>query len=467
MSKIIVSGMVLKTLASKSGIHPMATFPKSLLLKLSVAAMTFIIPAAALASAFQILEQSPAHLGRAFAGTASNITDASAVFFNPAGMGQLDERQVTVGANLILVQSTFNDQGSNTGGIEDETDEPGAVPNLYVVQPINDRWTFGFGLNAPFGLESSYDRNWMGRYLATDSQLELVNLNATFAFKLTEQLFLGFGLNYQRADVTLESQVDSTLGINPNPATDSSALVEGDDDALAADVSLFFHPIDSTSVGLVWRQGGDFSLEGNATFALNNACSPGLGFPTGAPPAPTTGTLCAATLNARTGNIAADVELPDTLTLSVSQMLNDRWSLHGDIAWTGWSSIDSIIIVNSDNGTTVDTLGLMYDDTMRYALGASYNNAGPWTWRAGVAIDQAPQTSPALVSPRIPDEDRTWLSAGFNYAMSNAVSIDFGYAHLMVDDAEILNDHPQTGHRVAGNFKADVDIVGIQANWDF
>ena len=419
------------------------------------------------ASSFLILEQSPAHLGTAFSGTASNIGDASTVFFNPAGMSWLDESTASVGGNLILVQSQFHDNGSTTGGSTSETDEPGLVPNVYFVQPMSAGWTFGFGLNAPFGLASSYSDNWIGRYLATESELEVVNLNATFAYQFNERFSLGAGLNYQRVDVTLKSQIDSTLGVNPDPVSDSSATIRGDDDAVVLDLSAHFRPVDGTALGLTWRQGGDFSLSGDAVFEPNTLCTPNAGFPTGAPPAPTTGTLCAGALAALAGDVLADVELPDTLTLSASQAITDQWSVHGDIAWTRWSSINSIEIENTSNNAIVDTLDLRYDDTMRYALGTSYRTHGPWTLRAGIAVDEAPQTDPVFVSPRIPDQDRIWLSAGVNYEISDTISVDAGYAHLFVDDSHIDNLDPQTGHHVIGSFDANVDIVGVQANWRF
>src|SRR5690606_16870112 len=127
--------------------------------------------------------------------------------------------------------------------------------------------------------------------------------------------------------------------------------------------------------------------------------------------------------------------LPDTLTLSASQELNNNWSIHGDIAWTQWDSISTIEIVNSENNATVNTLDLQYSNTLRYALGTSYETDGAWTWRAGIAFDEAPQTDPNRISPRIPDHDRIWLSAGFNYAFADNLSIDVGYTHLFVDDA--------------------------------
>lgn len=425
------------------------------------------LPGSVLASSFQILEQSPAHLGKAFAGTASDINDASTVFFNPAGMTKLDDRTITVGLNGIMVHSEFSDIDSNTGGQTGETDELGFVPNLYYVQPLTDGWAIGVGINGPFGLESNYDTDWTGRYLATHSQLEVVNIGISAAYEITDRLSAALGVSYQMLDVTLENQVDSTLGAVPDPSTDSRARVSGDDNAVVMDLSLYYEPLSSTRFGLVWRQGGDFSLSGDAQFTLNAACAPGAGFPTGAPPAPTTGTLCAGALSSLQGNIAAEVELPDTLTLSASHAFNERWTLHGDIAWTQWDSIQTISVINTENDAVVDVLDLQYDNTVRYAIGTTYNTGGPWTFRAGVAHDEAPQTDPEFVTPRIPDQDRTWISAGFNYAFSETLSMDLGYAHLFVDDTAINDVDSQTGHQVVGEFESSVDIVGVQANWRF
>lgn len=424
-------------------------------------------PALAHASSFQILEQSPAQLGTAFAGTASNIEDASTVFFNPAGMSQLEGRQFTAAGNIILTEAIFNDQGSNTGGTSDKTEEAGLVPNVYYVQPLSDRLTLGLGINAPFGLKSEYDRDWTGRYLATTSELQLANINGTLAFAVNDQLSVALGVNYQDAEVTLENAVDSTLGGAPNPATDSYASIVGDDTDITLDLSVFLQASDTTRLGMIWRQGGEFSLSGDANFERNAICAPGEGFPTGLPSAPTTGTLCAGALAQREGPVVADVTMPSTLTLSVSQQLTPTWTLHGDLAWTEWSEIGSIGVINTGNDVEVDRLELEYDDTLRYALGASYHDSGPWTWRFGLAFDEAPQTDPSLVTPRIPDGDRTWASVGFNFKVSDSLSIDASYAHIFVDDVNIQNQDSQTGHLVSGNFDPQVNIFGIQGNWRF
>lgn len=432
------------------------------------ASMLLTLPAMVQASAFQILEQSSAHLGKAFAGTGSDIRDASSVFFNPAGISKLDRSTVTVGINGIFANANFNNRNSNTNGAEGETEEIGIVPNIYWTMPMSDQMTVGLGVSAPYGLESKYRDAWIGRYLATHSNLSVVNLNAVVAYEINDQWSFGLGIDFQRAEVTLKSQVDSTFGVNPSPATDSSAEIEGDDDDIVADASVYFVPYEDMSIGLVWRQGGKFNLDGDARFTLNPICSTGAGYPTGAPPAPTTGTICAASLGMLAGDASADVHLPDTLTLSASHRLMDEWQIHADVAWTKWNNIQTIRVRNNDNNLTINELGLQYENTMRYAAGLAYEPADcPWLWRFGIAYDEAPQTNLALVSARIPDEDRVWFSAGFNYEFSTDLSLDAGYAYINVQTTTIDNTNLQTGHHVEGTFDSHVHVVGVQANLQF
>ncbi|MES2676196.1 MAG: OmpP1/FadL family transporter [Pseudomonadota bacterium] len=443
--------------------------PRKYPLNIVVATMLPILPSGlAQASSFQILEQSPAHLGKAFAGTGSDVRDASSVFFNPAGISKLDRASATLGVNGIFTNADFSNRNSTTNGVEDETDEIGHVPNLYFTMPISQRIAVGLGVSAPYGLESNFGEDWIGRYLATHSELAVVNLNAVVAYEFNEQWSLGLGMDLQRAEVTLKSQVDSTFGINPQPATDSTAKVEGDDDDIVADASVHFTPNDQTSFGLVWRQGGKFNLDGDASFSLNPICSAGAGFPTGAPPAPTTGTVCAASLSRLAGDASARVHLPDTLTLSGSHRIMDEWQVHADVAWTKWNNIQTIRVRNNDSNLSINELELRYENTLRYAVGFTYEPADcPWLWRFGVAFDEAPQTKPEFVSARIPDEDRVWFSAGFNYEFSPDLSVDAGLAYINVQTATIDNNDPQSGRRVNGTFDANVHVVGVQANWKF
>jgi len=438
-----------------------------------------VVPSFVHASAFQILEQSPARLGTAFAGTASTAADPSTVFFNPAGMARLEGRQYSVAGNLIRVNSVFDNGGSRTGvntdnprstsaferplpGEEGATNDPGLVPNVYYVQPLKDDATVGIGLNAPFGLASSYDADWQGRYHATDSELQTINLNLTLAFSVTDALSLGVGASHQQAETTLENEVDSfnacfqaggsesycasAHGGPGNRSADSSATIEGEDEAIVFDLSLHWQPTSSTELGVVWRQGAAYTLTGTADFDKSTSCEQDA--------------RCRNALDTQAGNVKSEVDLPDTVTLSASQELGPPLTLHADLAWTEWSVLQEISIENTDNGRTIETLELDYEDTWRLALGATYRTQGAWSWRVGTGYDQAPQTDPSLVTPRIPDQDRAWLGFGSSYRLSPRSTIDFGYAHLFVDEIEINNVEQR--NRLKGDFDASVDIFGIQ-----
>ncbi|MEX2499199.1 MAG: outer membrane protein transport protein [Wenzhouxiangellaceae bacterium] len=441
------------------------------------ASLLAILSPACFASGFQILEQSASRLGTAFSGTASIADDATTAFFNPAGMSRLDQREFAVVGHMLLIESEFSDRGSQAAagtplqrplpGLEGTTDEPGLTANVYLVQPVSERWTFGLGVSAPFGLVSEYEDGWQGRYHATESELQVFNINPSVAFEVTEQLSLGFGLNYQYADVTLENAVDSfsacfsaggpvaactaAHGGPANPDADSAVQIEGDDDAVVVDLSLHWQPTDATSLGLVWRQGADFNLGGDASFTLSESCA--------ADP------FCSGALGMLEGPVRAETELPGTLTASVSHRVAERWTVHADIARTGWSSLERVGIVNTEIEQEVSALDLDYNDTFRVAGGTTFALNESMTWRFGLAFDEAPQENPALVTPRIPDADRVWLSTGFNYRFGPGGSLDVGYAHLFVDDSKI--DSTEQGNRLAGRFESSVDILGLQFNWNF
>ena len=48
------------------------------------------------------------------------------------------------------------------------------------------------------------------------------------------------------------------------------------------------------------------------------------------------------------------------------------------------------------------------------------------------------------------------------------MSIDFGYSHLFIDDADIDNEFessvPTVNHTITGEYEAEVDILSMQLN---
>ena len=51
--------------------------------------------------------------------------------------------------------------------------------------PINPQWSFGLGVNAPFGLKTEYDDGWLGRYQALKSEIKTINVNPALSWQVT------------------------------------------------------------------------------------------------------------------------------------------------------------------------------------------------------------------------------------------------------------------------------------------
>ena len=411
----------------------------------AIAGVVTLIPGLACAAGFALLEQNASGLGNAYAGSAAVAADASTMFFNPAGLTQLPGMQVVVAGSAIYVNSKFSGTGTpqplvgtNTGG---NAGGWAFVPSLYFSAPIGERFAAGIGVNAPFGLTTEYDSSWLGRFQGIKSQLTTINVNPSVAFKVSDAVSLGAGINWQHADVEL---TNSVVLLGPVGLT----KLEADDDAWGWNLGALFQLGSDMRVGISYRSAMDFSLSGNVT----------------------TNTLAGAPVAAATFPAKADIKFPDMALLSVTQNYGDKWQLLGDAQYTHWSTIGTINVINTTNGATRDQLAFNFDDAWRLAFGVNYFQSEQWTFRGGLAWDQSPVDDQSR-TVRLPDTDRYWLSLGAQYKFTKAAALDFSYAHLFTSSADINFRKVQFGTAfattVTGEYDNSIDILGVQLTWTF
>lgn len=440
------------------------------------------------AAGFMLFEYSVSGLGNALAGGAASAEDASTIYANPAGMARLGDAQFVGGAHVILPSTEFKDSNSRTvggaaltGGDGGDGGVNAVVPNLFYSRAVNDRWTAGIGITVPFGLSTDYDDGWQGRYHALGSDLRTVNINPSVAFQVTPRWSVGLGVSALHGDLAEFSNAIDTFGVcvgtlqqtanltaaaagancnaglgfagPANAATDAKVKLEGDDWGYGFNVGLLFQPDSRTRIGFAYRSKVELELDGRARYDVSNV--PGA-FQTSITNAP---------ILKNTG-AKADLTLPEIVSISSFQQLNDRWSLMGDITWTRWSQFDTLV-VEFDNGARDLVVEERWENSFRVALGMTYTPSSTWTWRFGVAYDEAAAQRNDLVSPRIPDEDRTWVTAGFSFAATPSINLDVGYAHLFMPDRKVRLADATTGHVLEGEFESSVDILSAQLNWTF
>ena len=404
------------------------------------------------AAGFQLMEQNASGLGNAYAGSAAVAENASTIFFNPAGMTELQGRTYSVGATAIKPNFQFSDSGSNVGALAGtgqggNAGQMGVLPNGYAAWRLDDKLALGLGLGAPFGLMTKYDAPWLGAAHSESFGIKSYNINPSLAYRLNDQVSVGFGLNWQR----VEADYKRTLAVVALPGPIPAALAVAtpikltlSDEAWGWNVGALFKLNPSTKLGLSYRSKIKYVVTGKIQASGPSA-------------------LANANLSS---NAAASISTPDTFIASLSHYYSDRLELLGDVSWTGWSVAPKVDIKRTSGpqtGVIAQTLETDFRDTWRVAVGASYRLRDDLKLKFGTAFDQTPVkgTRSRLVS--LPDNDRLWLSFGAQWQWSKDSALDVGATYLYVKDAKIDSDQSANGRgRVTGTYENSGWLLGAQ-----
>ena len=426
----------------------------------SIAAiLVFSMSSTTFAAGFQISEQSGTGLGRAFAGWGVINDDLSNAFYNPAGLTLKKGTQIQLSGYLIDGKSRFDTDVNQSGrqpspplttpiGDDDDGATFAVVPNLYFTMDLTERLKYGFSISSPFGLATDYDRDWVGRYQAKESELITININPSLAYKVSDSFSIGAGLVAEYAKATL-SQAIFTGG------ADGFAEVKGDDWSYGWNIGVMYHPDPTFRAGIGYRSKIGHELDGD-----DNDIT---GTPLGG------------------GDFSADVSaratLPETIHAGIYKEFANKWGLSVGVRWTRWNRLQEIIIETDSPLVADSVLELNWDNTYSANIGIDYFLSDKWTLRAGYMFDESP-TNDRDRTPRIPDEDRNWFAIGASYHPNENMQLDIGFTHIMIDDAEIniTNDiiaAPPASplvvtDNVVGEYEdPNVNILSLQAVYKF
>jgi long-chain fatty acid transport protein len=462
---------------------------------------------------FALIEQNASGLGNAYSGQAAAAEDASTIWFNPAGMTRLSGRQAVGALTAVKPSAKFSIGGSQpcTQALSaPPITGPGALPPLqsngctnsggdagdwgfplsaYLSWQLTPGLWLGLGVSAPFGLTTEWDSGWVGRFHAIKSEVLTVNINPSVAWKINDMFSVGAGVNAMYIDAELTSAVNYSVvavqqsGVGPGltalaapgacPGANTGAVtgtaagggancegqakIKGDDWGWGWNLGAMINFSPNTRLGLTYRStvkqklGGDVSFSNRPAFLANNA------------------------LVANSG-VSADIKLPDSFSVAISHSM-DRWQFLADYTWTGWDSIQDLSIYRTGAANCcLSSTPLNFKNSWRAGLGVNYQLNPEWKLRGGIAYDTTP-VQDAFRTPRLPDQDRTWLSIGAQWMASKQLAIDFGYAYLFVKDASsnlpstdpnpVANfPNPPKGNLI-GTYNANVNILGIQARFSF
>ncbi|WP_434112245.1 porin [Haemophilus influenzae] len=430
------------------------------------------------AAAFQLAEVSTSGLGRAYAGEAAIADNASVVATNPALMSLFKTAQFSTGG--VYVDSRINMSGDVTssaivsrrmnatkyGSASQRNVVPGAfVPNLYFVTPVNDKFALGAGMNVNFGLKSEYDDSYDAGIFGGKTDLTAINLNLSGAYRVTEGLSLGLGVNAVYAN----AQVERNAGIIKDTVNDNqitSALLTQQEPLKSLNTHLSSK--DKSVVSLQDRAAWGFGWNAGVMYQFNEANRIGLAYHSKVDIDFTDRTATSLGVGKK-GDLT--LTLPDYLELSGFHQLTDKLAVHYSYKYTHWSRLTRLY-ASSENGKKAFDKELQYSNNSRVALGASYNLYEKLTLRAGIAYDQA--ASRHQRSAAIPDTDRTWYSLGATYKFTPNLSVDLGYAYLKgkkvhFKEVNTIGDERSLTFNTTANYtsQAHANLYGLNLNYSF
>ncbi|TAL87694.1 MAG: transporter [Rhodanobacter sp.] len=453
---------------------------------LSVAIVgALVAPGTASASAFQLKENSAKGLGRAYAGSATAGGDASVVVNNPAAMSDLKGTYLQTDITAINFSTKFSGSATDASGRPISGGNGGdggttlPVPALFFVTQLNDRVHVGAGFSVPFGFQTEYNQNWVGRYNAIKSRFQSLDTTLSGSYDVSDSFSVGASFIAQKTTAELTNAINyNSVGLGQvqqalmaglitpamaqaqaaqinavvPPGTDGRARIYGTSWAYGWQLAARWKITSQDKLAFNYRSKISHTLKGSANFTVppNAAAAFGVGGP---------GTAFSHTQG------TAGFTTPAVASLSYWHQA-EKFGLGADVAWTKWDVFKKLEVTYANPAQPTSDQVFNWKNSWYVSFGGDYYLNDKVTLRAGVAYDSTP-TNSTYRDPRVPDESRTLATFGIGYKASEHFEINASYAHIFVNTANINGVHSATGDVLTGSFQDYGNLLSLSAQYKF
>ncbi len=349
--------------------------------------------------------------GEAFVATADN---PSAIYYNPAGMTQLDGTQVRLGVYAVTILEEYR---PTTGGTFDNKDRLIPVPNAYFTwSPENSPLSLGLGVSSPFGLYVEYPDDAPSRDANKKAKLAVIAIQPMMAWQITPTLSFGAGPTINYGTV----QDFRGLGVRGD-----GFRFKGDGMAYGFNAGLLWKPHEQHSFGLTYHSSLDFDFSGH----FNVTVKPGAA----------TGDDTKVRL--REEDATLGIDLPQFIVAGYSFRPTPEWNLEVDVEWTDWDRLNAgplSLQTSPDSGIRFD-----WRAGFIYSAGVTRTFSNGFHASAGYAFSEG-NNPESTYTPGVPDDDRHIFSVGIG-RRGERFEWDLGYQYSRTGTRTIDNDGPADG----------------------
>lgn len=392
-----------------------------------IAACLMVLSSVALAAGFQLDVASARATGMGGAVTA-DVSDPSAIYFNPSGIAGHKGLDVSAGITAIIPMINFTNAQTGTA-----TSTPFSLlppPNFHVAYGITEDLALGVGVFVPFGASVIWPDGWEGESKAKSSSLQTFDINPTIAYRLHPRLKIGLGFQAVRGTVQIErglNFVDSKGGV----------LLGGGAWGYGWNAGVQIEVVEKyLKFGATYRSAVTMNFTGQAHFTNVPVEFQGLLYDQ---------------------PITADVTLPAQANFGFSYTPMEKLRFGLDFHYTEWSAFPELAIKFKEPALT-NPLAKSWLDEVSVHVGAEYDITKSVSARLGFVWDPTP--TPALtLTPDLPDSTRVKICAGVGWRHDSGFSVDVGYQLV------ILTGATSYAPGFAGNYGGTAQVLGLNVGF--
>jgi long-chain fatty acid transport protein len=350
--------------------------------------------------------------GEAFVATADN---PSAIYYNPAGITQLEGNNLRAGIYGINYNPTF-ESPTNHGKTYHSSDNYAAIPQFfYTCTPTNFAASFGLGVYAPFGGNISWPQDTGFRAVAISGSLQYITINPVVAVKLSDTFSFGAGIMVNYANISIKQG----LAKNPKPFANYFNF-DADGWSVGYNLGARWQPLEKLVFGATFRSAALVEVSGQTDFVKD-------------PQIPKSHR-----------SATADFNFPMTVVGGISYRPTPKWNLEFDANYTDWSSFGTVTVHQGPPPTHPIQQNVVYhldwQASWMYELGVTRYFDGGWHVSSGYVFN-ANSVPDRYYTPLAADMNRNFFSIGAGHK-GKTFDFDVAYQIGFAFDRDVSGSKP-------------------------
>lgn len=355
--------------------------------------------------------------GNAFTATADT---PSAVFYNAAGLTQLEGTEVRANAFAISLGYTFNGDAGN----DSMDDRFQVVPSFFVGHKFAEApIAIGFGIYSPFALgtdwgsDASFASHPFDAGVPYRADLVYTKYHAVAAWQVTDTLSLAAGISFD----------DTKIDVRSN-----ALRFDGSDQTLGYSLAALWKPSEKHAFGLNYQAKTDITYKGTATIT-------GLG----------------------KMKTSADLVYPESIVFGYAYRPSEKWNFEFNLDWTNWDRVKTLTL----DGIPGAAYDLNWESAFIWQLGATRYLDNGWHVSAGYTyVENAVPDTEFL--PIVPDSDRHFFAVGVGRDYAR-VSWQLTYQFTYAKDRRVSGAQVSPIGSVDGDYDLESQAIAFSLSYRF